>query len=111
AAGMMVVEKRHYFRYPLMIPVELKMKARQLESTMSNLSEGGMAIWSLFYHTPGSQIHFAFEIPFGGVIRGDAEVAWTNADGLAGVKFYSLTDLAHTYLSEWVARRACTDAV
>jgi CheY-like chemotaxis protein len=111
AAGMMIAEKRQYFRYPLMIPVELQMKARQVESTMSNLSEGGMAIWSLFYHSPGSQIHFAFEIPFGGVIRGDAEVAWTNADGLAGVKFNSLTDQAYTYLSEWIARRDGTDVV
>jgi DNA-binding NarL/FixJ family response regulator len=105
AADMMVAEKRRYFRYPLMVPVELKMKERQVESTMSNLSEGGMAIWSLYYHTPGSSIQFAFEIPFGGLIRGDGEVAWTNADGLAGIKFNVLAEEACNHLSAWIARR------
>jgi ActR/RegA family two-component response regulator len=105
AADMMVAEKRRYSRYPLMVPVELKMKARRVESTMSNLSEGGMAIWSLYYHTPGSSIQFAFEIPFGGLIRGEGKVAWTNADGLAGIKFNVLTDEAWNHLSGWIARR------
>jgi len=105
AAGMMVSEKRRYFRYPLMVPVEMKMKERQVESTMSNLSEGGMAIWSLYYHAPGSRVQFAFEIPFGGLIRGTGEVAWTNADGLAGVRFNIMNDHAYTQFSSWIARR------
>ena len=105
AAGMMVSDKRRYFRYPLMVPVEMKMKEREIESTMSNLSEGGMAIWSLFYHAPGTPVQFAFEIPFGGLIRGTGEVAWTNADGLAGIKFDILPDSAYTQLASWITRR------
>lgn len=105
AAGMMVAEKRRYFRYPLMVPVELQMKEREVESTMCNLSEGGMALWSLYYHTPGSLLQFAFEVPFGGLIRGQGNVAWTNADGLAGIKFHILPDQAYTNLSSWIARR------
>jgi CheY-like chemotaxis protein len=111
AATMMVAEKRRYFRYPLMVPVELKMKEREVESTMSNLSEGGMAIWSLYYHAPGSSIEFAFELPFGGLIRGKGEVAWTNADGLCGVKFNILPDQAYTHLSSWIERRDTTNAM
>jgi ActR/RegA family two-component response regulator len=105
AAEMMVAEKRRYSRYPLMVPVELKMEERQMECTMSNLSEGGMAVWSLSCHKPGSSIQFAFEIPFGGLIRGDGQVAWTNADGVAGIKFDVLADEACNHLSGWVARR------
>ena len=105
AAAMMVSEKRRYFRYPLMVPVEITMKRRQVESTMSNLSEGGMAIWSLYYHPTGSPVQFAFEIPYGGLIRGSGEVAWTNADGLAGIKFNIMPDSAYTQLSSWIARR------
>jgi PilZ domain len=111
AAEMMLTQKRRCFRYPLMVPVELTMGRRQVESTMSNLSEGGMAIWSLYYHTPGSLIQFAFEIPYGGIIRGQGEVAWTNADGLAGIKFHILPDQAYTYLSDWIARRDGTGTV
>jgi len=105
AANMMGAEKRRHFRYPLMVPVELKMKQRAVESTMSNLSEGGMAIWSLYYHAPGSALEFAFELPIGALIRGRGEVAWTNADGLAGVKFDVLRDQAYSSLSAWISQR------
>jgi hypothetical protein len=108
AATMMGTEKRRYVRYPLMVPVELNVKRRQIESTMSNLSEGGIAIWSLYYHAPGSVIEFAFEIPFGGLIRGKGKVAWTNADGLAGIKFHILPDRSSTHLSGWITRREAT---
>ena len=105
ASGMMVSEKRRYFRYPLMVPVEITMRERQIESTLSNLSEGGMAVWSLYYHPPGSLVEFVFEIPFGGLVRGSGEVAWTNAEGLAGIKFNILRDSAYTQLSSWIALR------
>lgn len=103
AEEMMLPERRRYFRSPLMVPVELQMKQRRVESTMSNLSKGGMAIWSLYYHIPGSPVRFAFEIPFGGVIRGEGEVAWTDADGLAGIRFHALPDQAHAHLAEWIS--------
>ena len=105
ATSIMVAEKRRNFRYPLMVPVELSVRDRQMEGTMSNLSEGGMAIWSLFYLAPSTTIEFAFEIPFGGLIRGTGEVAWTNADGLTGIKFDALPEQCHSHLSGWVARR------
>jgi CheY-like chemotaxis protein len=105
ATDLMVAEKRRHLRHPLMVPVELRMKEREVESTMSNLSEGGMAIWSLYYYAPGSAIQFAFEIPFGGLIRGEGDVAWTNADGLAGIRFRTLSDQASAHLSAWIARR------
>jgi CheY-like chemotaxis protein len=105
AAPTMLAEKRRSFRYPLMVPVLLKMRDREVESTMSNLSEGGMAIWSLYYHTPGSEVQFTFELPFGGSIRGQGEVAWTNTEGLAGVKFHFLPDQASAHLNGWVTRR------
>src|SRR5260370_10205806 len=102
---LMVAEKRCFCRYPLMAPVELRMKAREVESTMSNLSEGGMAIWSLYYRAPGSRVHFAFELPFGGLVRGQGDVAWSNSDGLAGIKFHILPDQAYKHLSGWINRR------
>jgi DNA-binding response OmpR family regulator len=105
AVPMMVAEKRQSFRYPLMVPVELKIKDRELESTMSNLSEGGMAIWSLFYQAPGTTIHFAFELPFGGLVRGHGDVAWSSGDGLAGIRFHLLPDEASRHLAAWIQRR------
>ena len=110
AVPMMMAEKRQSFRYPLMVPVELSIRGREAESTMSNLSEGGMAIWSLFYHAPGTAIEFAFQLPFGGLVRGDGAVAWSNGDGLAGIKFQPLSEQACHHLSAWLQRRDFTSA-
>jgi CheY-like chemotaxis protein len=106
AADIMMAEKRRHHRFPLMIPVNLKMKEREVESTMSNLSEAGMAIWSLYYRAPGSLIQFAFELPSGGIIRGEGEVAWTNADGLAGIQFRDLPAPSHVHLEDWISRNS-----
>ncbi len=110
AAGMMASEKRRWFRHPLMVPVEMKVNGRELESTMSNLSEGGMAIWSLHYHPPGSRATFSFALPFGGEIRGTGQIAWTNQEGLVGVKFNILPDQAYTDLSAWITGREARPA-
>jgi CheY-like chemotaxis protein len=105
ASGMMSAEKRRCQRYALMVPVELKVNGRPAESTMSNLSEGGMAIWSLHYHPPGSKVAFLFELPFGQSIQGNGEITWTNQDGLVGVKFNILPDQAYTQLAGWISGR------
>jgi hypothetical protein len=105
ARGMMTSEKRRFFRHPLMVPVELTVKGRQSECTLSNLSEGGMAIWSLQYYPPGTALDFTFALPFGAQIHGTGEIAWTSEDGLAGVKFNILSDRVYTYLSDWIMRR------
>ena len=105
AKPMMASEKRRCYRHPLMVPVNVTLNGREAESTMSNLSEGGMAIWSLHYHPPGSSIQFEFELPFGPRIQGKGEVAWTSPEGLAGVKFHILPDQIYTHLSEWMTLR------
>jgi DNA-binding response OmpR family regulator len=110
ALPLMLAEKRQCFRYPLMVPVELKVRERTVETTMSNLSEGGMAIWSLFYHAPGTSIQFAFELPFGGLVRGHGHVAWSNGDGLAGIRFLELPHEAAGHLAAWLQRRELSRA-
>jgi CheY-like chemotaxis protein len=105
ATGMMAAEKRRYYRHPLMVPVDLKSNGKELESTMCNLSEGGMAIWSLHYHSRGSKVEFSFELPAGGRIKGSGEVTWNGPDGLAGIRFNIMPDEVYSLLSRWVGHR------
>jgi CheY-like chemotaxis protein len=105
AAAMMAVEKRRYFRYPLMIPVELVLDGKDARATMSNLSEGGMAVLCMAQCTVGANIQFAFELPFGGPIRGKGSITWANNEGLVGIQFTSLPESASTYLTDWLSRR------
>ncbi len=102
---MMTSEKRRYSRYPLMVPVNLEVNGAHAESTMSNLSEAGMAIWSIQNYPMGSVLRFSFELPFGERIEGKGEVTWISPDGLAGVRFNILSDNAYSSLSNWIALR------
>jgi CheY-like chemotaxis protein len=105
AVSLMSAEKRRFFRYPLSVPVALTVAGMQKQVTMSNLSEGGMAVWSVREHPAGSQVEFSFRLPFGGVIRGQGEIAWINNDGNAGIRFHILPDRAYTHLYGWLSRR------
>ncbi len=105
AASMMSAERRRYFRYPMIVPVALKVGGAEVRATMSNLSEGGMAVWCLSEKRTGSDVNFSFELPFGGPIHGKGEVAWINAEGLIGIKFHILHESAYAHLSQWVKRR------
>jgi len=105
AVPLMAAEKRRFFRYSLMLPVALTVGKERDQSTMSNLSEGGMAIWSVREYAPGTAVGFSFTLPFGGVIRGVGQVAWTSPDGAMGIKFHILPDSAYSHLYGWLNRR------
>ena len=105
ASAMMLAERRRYFRYPLMVSIQLRGAGRESRGTISNLSESGMALWSLTSFPIGTNVQFEFDLPFGGRILGKGEVAWSNADGLMGVKFHMLLDSAYAHLSSWLSRR------
>ncbi len=105
AAPMMAAEKRRYFRYPLVSPINLKVDDKETRATMSNLSEGGMAIWCAELQQLGATIGFSFELPFAGMIQGRGEVSWANNEGLVGVKFHFLAEGAYQQLKGWLDRR------
>lgn len=105
AVPLMAADKRRFFRYPLMLPVTLSGQNKQDQGTISNLSEGGMAIWSVREYAPGATVEFSFTLPFGGLIRGQGEIAWTNPEGAVGIKFHILPDSAYTHLFAWLSRR------
>jgi CheY-like chemotaxis protein len=105
ASRTMVAEQRRFFRYPLMLPVELKLDGAYGEGTMINLSEGGMAIWDLNTHALGTALEFFFTLPFGGDIQGQGEIVWAETQGNSGVRFHLLPDDAYAPLYGWLSRR------
>src|SRR5260370_3922459 len=90
AAGAMAVRKRRCVRFPLILPVELKVGQREFEGTISDLSQGGMAIWSTLPQSPRSIIQFDFQLPFGGCIPTLGEVGLANAHGRGGTTLQAL---------------------
>ena len=105
ASAMMYAEHRRYFRYELVVQVTLIMEAQQTKATMSNLSEGGMSLWSVTSYARGSTVQFKFELPFSGPVSGKGEISWTSAEGLLGVKFHMLYENSYRHLANWISRR------
>lgn len=110
AVSRMTAERRRYVRYPVVAPVMVSLKGVESRATMSNLSAGGMRIWSLEAHRPGATMRFSFELPGAGAICGSGEVTRTSPEGLVGVKFGLLAEGSYQRLLQWIDQRESTAA-
>ena len=105
ALSRMTAERRRYVRHPVVAPVMVNLKGVDSQATLSNLSLGGMRIWSLETHRPGAVMRFAFVLPDLGSICGSGAVTRTSPEGLTGVKFGLLENGSYERLWEWIERR------
>ncbi len=104
AYGLIVRERRRYFRCPVEIPVELVSVAkRTVHGRSLNISEGGMAVTAAAPFGPGDQIQLQFTLPadeFRFVL--DATVCWAKEQRF-GLQFLSPPQTSK--LQEWLSRR------
>jgi hypothetical protein len=106
AFGMVVRERRRYFRCPVEIPAFLR--ARQPEDLLCqtvNISEGGIAI-----KVPATlDSEFAllrFSLPGrASQLFAETKVVWRGHGGMVGLQFESLAAPQKSELQEWLARR------
>jgi hypothetical protein len=106
AFGMMVRERRRYFRCPVAIPAFLR--ARQPADLLCqtvNISEGGIAI-----KVPATlDSEFAllrFSLPGRtSQLFAETKVVWRGQGGMLGLQFESLAAPQKQELQEWLARR------
>lgn len=105
AKDIMLREKRRYFRHTVNLPVTLMDGETEQNGRVVNLSEGGMAIRAgkPVKHMAG--IDFAFVLGLGAEMKGKGLVAWTNADGMAGILFQTLHGTARAHLEAWLLAR------
>lgn len=106
AFGMVVRERRRYFRCPVEIPAFLR--ARQPEDLLCqtvNISEGGIAI-----KVPATlDSEFAllrFSLPGrASQLFAETKVVWRGRGGMVGLQFESLAAPQKQELQEWLARK------
>jgi hypothetical protein len=106
AFGMVVRERRRYFRCPVEIPAFLR--ARQPEDLLCqtlNISEGGIAI--KIPATLDSEFALLrFSLPGRtSQLFAETKVVWRGHGGLVGLQFESLAAPQKQELQEWLARR------
>jgi DNA-binding response OmpR family regulator len=104
ASPVILAERKRYLRYQLTVPVVLRLREEQQQATTANVSRGGMAVRCRQVYEPGSSVHFDFDLP-GEKINGQGEVAWSNTEGLMGIKFYLLGEQNKQALSSWLDKQ------
>ncbi len=108
AYGLMLRERRRYFRYPVAMPVFLSRAGRrELETVTLNLSERGMAVMLPEGIKAGEEVGLRFQLPGNdNALRLKALICWTDPAGRrAGLQFAALTQACAEEVQEWVARR------
>lgn len=104
--GIIVCERRRSFRHPVTLPVHLTTPAANHRALMENISEGGMAVRLPKSLDTSSLVDFSFELPFAARITGSGKVVWANREGLMGVEFFGLQQIARKALLAWLRDRA-----
>jgi CheY-like chemotaxis protein len=105
AVNFMMRERRRYFRHPVEMPATLSFgEGQKMKFTVTNLSEGGMAI---FFRGPlpkGRVSTVSFNLPgAASALEPKVQVAWMDESGHAGLRFIDVSKESRAQLDAWLA--------
>jgi PilZ domain-containing protein len=107
AYGLVVRERRRYFRCLAAVPVYIG--AQGLEELLCetvNISEGGVAISCGTALDPDLPLRVRFNLPDRtSQLSADAKVCWSGKGRLVGLQFLFLSSSQKSELQEWLARK------
>lgn len=106
AYGLIVRERRRYFRCPVEIPAKISGPAEpEIHGQTLNISEGGIAINVPVLLGTGIKVQIEFTLPGRAAkFAAEAAVCWSK-DNYLGLQFVSLSPNLASELQEWLARR------
>lgn len=106
ALNFMLKERRRYFRQPVKMQVQIVLEGKTLTAASTNISEGGMAVILREALPKGATPHVKFRLPESTIeFDVEAEVAWANFKGLAGLRFHQVPASSQAKLEEWLDDR------
>lgn len=107
AVNFMIRERRRYFRYPVEIPVQVKVSQHPpFAATSSNLSEGGMAIHIDTQLPKDTVAEFRFTLPASNTsLELKGQVAWADGSGHTGIRFMDVPQNSQYQLDKWLTDR------
>jgi hypothetical protein len=107
AFGLVVRERRRYFRCPIAVPAFIR--AREPEEFLCqtvNISEGGVAISTRTMPDSAVPAAVRFSLPErSSQLFAETKVCWRGQQGLVGLEFQSLASPQKAELQEWLARK------
>ena len=107
AVNFMMRERRRYFRHPVEMSATLSFgEGQKLKVSLTNLSEGGMAV---FFRGPlpkGSVSTASFKLPgAASSLEPKVQIAWMDDSGRAGLRFVDMPKDARAQLDSWLAEQ------
>ena len=107
AYGLIVRERRRYFRHPVSVPAVASKKGEpEIFGRTVNISERGMALRSATPLTPGAEVTVQFTLPKPHLaVTAECKVCWSNDKGQSGLSYMFLPSNLSSGLQAWLARR------
>jgi PilZ domain len=106
AYGLILRERRRYFRYPVAIPVIVQRESkREVRCNSVNISGGGMALSTQVPLVPGENVRVRFTLPdHEEPMLAESTICWSKTDHL-GVRFVSVSDDHKSELQAWLSQK------
>jgi CheY-like chemotaxis protein len=106
AYGLILRERRRYFRCPISIPVViLRRTMPEVRCHSLNISEGGMAVSTFVPLIHGESVRVQFTVPDHKVpFLAESTICWSKT-GHLGVRFVSISDEHKSKLQGWLSRK------
>src|ERR1700683_1817220 len=107
AYGLIVRERRRYFRFPISVPAAASRKGKpEVFGRTVNISERGVALRTLVPLTPGSDVTIQFTLANPQLaITADCKVCWHNDKGQSGLLFLFLPSNVSSELHAWMSQK------
>jgi DNA-binding response OmpR family regulator len=108
ATALLKRERRQSFRVAVQAAVSIRIdESNTVEGILLDLSAGGMDVLAAKPLPSTATVRVSFELPDGGAgIEGDAEVAWSTANGQTGLRFLDMDEKMREEMGEWLAARS-----
>lgn len=108
ATALLKRERRQSLRVAVQAAVSIRVEDNNtVEGILLDLSTGGMDVLAAKPLTATAMVRFSFALPNGGAgIEGDAEVAWSTANGQTGLRFLDMDAKMREELAEWLGARS-----
>jgi len=106
ALSFMERERRRYFRHPLKMPVKVVLEEKELKATSTNISERGIALMLHHAIPKNANPRLQFMLPETKMaLELEAEVAWADLKGHAGLRFLKVPQSSQEVLEKWLNER------
>ena len=106
ALSFMEREQRRYFRHPVKMLVTVVLDERELRATSTNISERGIALMLHQAIPKNANPRLQFMLPETKIaLEIEAEVAWADIKGHAGLRFLKLLPSSQELLETWLSER------